>query len=61
VFRIKLAAVWLMVVAVVGGLLVGTAQAAGKVALLIDVGARRSVRLAGVAGRRLQNLRSLKR
>ena len=27
-----------MVVAVVGGLLVGTAQAAGKVALLIDVG-----------------------
>ncbi len=38
VFRIKLAALWLMVVAVVGGLLVGTAQAAGKVALLIDVG-----------------------
>ena len=40
VFRIKLAAVLFMVVAVVGGPLVGTAQAAGKVALVIDVGGR---------------------
>ena len=40
VFRIKLAAALLMVVAVVGGPLVGTAQAAGKVALVIDVGGR---------------------
>tara|TARA_Y100000758_G_C16032006_1_gene414991 strand:- start:188 stop:1372 length:1185 start_codon:yes stop_codon:yes gene_type:complete len=40
VFRINLAAVLFMVVAVVGGPLVGTAQAAGKVALVIDVGGR---------------------
>ena len=40
VFRIKLAVVLFMVVAVVGGPLVGTAQAAGKVALVIDVGGR---------------------
>ena len=40
VFRIKLAAVLFMVVAVMGGPLVGTAQAAGKVALVIDVGGR---------------------
>jgi len=40
VFRIKLAAVLFMVVAVVGGPLVGTAQAAGKVALVMDVGGR---------------------
>ena len=40
VFRIKLAAVLFMVVAVVGGPLVGTAQAAGKVALVVDVGGR---------------------
>ena len=40
VFRIKLAAVLFMVVAVMGGPLVGTAQAAGKVALVVDVGGR---------------------
>lgn len=40
VFRIKLAAVLFMVVAVVGGPLVGTAEAAGKVALVMDVGGR---------------------
>ena len=40
VFRIKLAAVLFLVVAVVGGPLVGTAQAAGKVALVVDVGGR---------------------
>tara|TARA_B100000809_G_scaffold262228_1_gene312738 strand:+ start:181 stop:1365 length:1185 start_codon:yes stop_codon:yes gene_type:complete len=40
VFRIKLAAVLFMVVAVMGGPLVGTAQAAGKVALVMDVGGR---------------------
>ena len=40
VFRIKLAAVQFVVVAVVGGPLVGTAEAAGKVALVMDVGGR---------------------
>ena len=39
-FRIKLAAVLLMVVAVVGGSLVGTVHAAGKVAFVIDVGGK---------------------
>ena len=37
VFHIRLAAVLLMVFAVVAGPLVGTAAAAGKVALVIDV------------------------
>ena len=40
VFHIRLAAVLLMVFAVVAGPLVGTAAAAGKVALVIDVGGR---------------------
>ena len=40
VFHIRLAAVLLMVFAVVAGALVGTAAAAGKVALVIDVGGR---------------------
>ena len=51
-----------MVVAVVGGSLVGTAQAAGKVALVFDVGGQGALfALRGVPARRLQNLRSLKR
>ena len=61
-FRINLAAVLLMVVAVVGGSLVGTVHAAGKVAFVIDVGGKALCSpFGGCRHRRLENLRSLTR